>query len=122
MLASAGVAVTVAAPMFYWMWSITTRKRPAYAEHVVGTWIGQTPDGDTVKLRFNNRGAASLDSPANNCRGPVSFAQDSVIIEPIIPVLGGQEVRCVVNRWPASGAPDETLIVDGVELHKPIDE
>lgn len=121
-LASAGVAVFVAAPMFYWLGSIATRKRPSYAEHVAGTWEGRTPEGDIVKLRFNNRGVAAIDSPANTARGPVNFTKDSFAIEPIIPVFGGAEVRCVVSHWPASPAQDETLVVDGVELRKPADE
>lgn len=108
--------------MFYWLGSIATRKRPAYAEYVSGTWVGRTPDGDVVKVKFNNRGVAAIDSPANTCRGPVNFTKDSFGIEPIIPLFGGSEVRCVVTRWPASSAQDEIIVVDGLELRKPADE
>ena len=122
--ASAGVAIFVAAPMFYWLGSIVTRKRPACAVHVTGTWIGVTPEGEIIKLRFNDRGVAALDSPTQTARGPVKFQEDgaSFTVEPIIPFIGGTNVSCNVSRWPQSSADSEVLVVDGVELRKPTED
>ena len=119
-IASAGVAVFVAAPMFYWLGSIALRKRPVFAEHVTGVWYGSTPDGDEVRLRFNNRGVATYDSPTSSCRGPVTYAEDgaSIFIEPILLFLGGDAVQCRISQWPKSSAEGETIVANGIELRK----
>jgi hypothetical protein len=124
-LASASFGVLVTTPLFYSLLEVSGREVPAHAQLLRGgrgssVWKGMNAEGDTVYLRFNSFGMVSYTSPDVSHKGPVSFAERSLTIEPVpLPVIASLSTPLTlqVSRWPSEQSPD-LAEVEGVAMYK----
>ncbi len=122
--ASVSAGMLVAAPIFYSLYAVATAETPAHAQHLKpaggAVWKGMNKDGDTVYLRFNRFGMASYTCPECTHKGPVTFAEGSLTLEPIpLPLLSalGSARTLQVGAWPTDKAPD-TAQIEGVQMYR----
>ena len=117
-----GAVALFVAPLAYAVGNLATWSPPPHATHAVGVWVGLTARGDVLTLRVNRYGTGSLE-PADGAavRGPITISLDGsgLSIRPFTSLLGGgAAAQRAVSRWPASAGLHETMVVDGVEMHR----
>ena len=123
-LASVCTGVLVSGPIFYSLALCALAEVPPHAQRLGGgggaVWKGMDANGDTVYLRFNRFGMASYTSPEHSQKGPVTYAEGSLTLQPIpVPVLSSlSEPRTLaVGAWPTEAAPD-VCEVEGVRMSR----
>ena len=120
-MAASGLAVLVSVPLFSGLLGVASEAPPPHAALLPGgAWEGVDGEGDACRLRVNKWGIASLELPAANHKGPVSFTEDALTVRPIpLPVLSslGSTTTLHVTRWPSLAAPNEREL-DGVRYER----
>jgi hypothetical protein len=124
-LASVCTGCLVSGPIFYSLALVALAEVPPHAQPLQGggkgsVWKGMDANGDTVYLRFNRWGMASFTSPEHSQKGPVTFEERSLTLQPIpVPLLASLSTprTLAVAAWPSEARPD-VAIVDGVQLYR----